>query len=186
MKVLVIIGPSGSGKSTLIRELHRREIVEVMPSWTTRPRREDESGGDFDHRFVTDEEFSKLHDDGYFLEAIDMFGFRYGLPAVTPPQNNRIPAILVRASLLGLVSIHFPNHVIYQIESSLEAVSQRLEARQIPRSEREGRLRGYADELALGRQICHRRFDTSDQLAEVTDAVERAIAEDFQLDGSSR
>jgi len=186
MKVLVFIGPSGSGKSTLIRELHLREIVEVMPSWTTRPRREDEAGGDIDHRFVTDGEFSKLHDDGYFLEAIEMFGFRYGLPPISSPRNGRIPAILVRAPLLDLVSKHFPNHVIYQIESSLEAVSQRMEARQIPRSEMEGRLSAYADELALGRQICHRLFDTSDPLAEVADEVERAIAEDFQLDGSSR
>ncbi len=114
-----------------------------------------------------------------------MFGFRYGLPVIIPPANDRIPAISVRAPLLDLVSAHFPDHIVYQVESSLEAVSERIEARHVPRTEVQARLDSYADELALGRQLCHRAFDTSVPLAEVAGAVEHAIAEDFQIAAGS-
>lgn len=151
-----------------------------MPSWTTRPRRAQEAGEDIDHRFVTEEQFQDLEQSGYFLEVVEMFGFRYGLPPISP--SDKIPAILVRAPLLGMVSTHFPDHVVYQIESSLDAVRERLRERQGSRREIEERLQSYADELTLGRALCHRRFDTSeDQPVELIDTVERAIAEDFRM-----
>ena len=179
MKVLVFIGPSGSGKSTLIQELVRREEVVVTPSWTTRPPRANETGGDMNHRFVTDEEFTRLQNNGYFVEVIEMYGFRYGLPAIDLPPKDKIPAILVRAPLLHLVSAHYPEHIVYQIESDLETAIERVGARQTPRPEMEDRLRNYSDELALGRRLSHRVFDTAAPLAEVADSIERAIAEDF-------
>ena len=185
MKVLVFIGPSGSGKSTLLRDLHRRGLVEATPSWTTRPRREEEVSDDIEHRFVSDREFSELQSDGFFLEAIEMFGFRYGLPTVEPSPGNSVPAFSVRASLLDLVSIHFPNNVVYQIECDLESVKKRVEARQLPPAEVQDRLQRYADELALGRRLCNRVFDTSFPPQHVAAAVERAISEDFQTQGSS-
>ena len=180
MKILVFIGPSGSGKSTLIRQLQRRGIVEVTPSWTTRPPRENEAGAGIDHRFVSEERFSELQADGFFLEVIEMFGFRYGLPTVHTPAKGKVPAILVRAPLLELVSAHFPEHVVYQIESSLDLARERLAARQVSDSESQRRLASFADEVVQGRRLCHRVFDSSSPMPEVVDALERAIAEDFQ------
>ncbi len=185
MKILVLIGPSGSGKSTLVHELRRRGTVELTASWTTRPPRMDEEIGDSDHHFVSDEEFGKLEDDGFFLEVALLFGSRYGLPAIAAAENGAIPAILVRAPLLDLVAKHFPDHVTYQIESSFDVIGSRLHSRQIPEPEMEERLRSYAGEVALGRRLCHRRIDTSLPLAQVADAVEDAIAEDFLQESAS-
>ena len=181
MKVLVFIGPSGSGKSTLLRELYRRGEILPTPSWTTRPRRRDEADDLIDHRFVTARRFSQLQEEGFFLEVIEMFGFRYGLPPVQPPVDERIPVISVRAELLDLVSKHFPDHVVYQFESTLQTASERVEARQSPALDVERRLRAFDDEVALGRLLAHRRFDTSGPLSELADLVGSAIAEDFQI-----
>lgn len=186
MKVLVFIGPSGTGKSTLLRALHRDGVIDVVPSWTTRPRRNEETGGDIDHRFVGSAEFDELEGRGYFLEVIEMFGFRYGLPAVGPPKNGKVPAILVRAPLMELVVKHFPDHVVYQVEASLEDVRERLQSRRMPHTEMEARLAAFREELSLGRQLSDRRMDTSGPLSEVLSEARRAIAEDFQIERSWR
>ncbi len=185
MRVLVLIGPSGSGKSTLVHELRRRGTVELMASWTTRLPRTDEETDSSDHRFVSDERFDELEEAGFFLEVAHMFGSRYGLPAIVAPENGTTPAILVRAPLLELVDKHFPDHVTYQIESSFKVVEARLRSREIPQPEVEDRLRSYAGEVDLGRRLCHRRFDTSLSLAQVVDALEDAIAEDFPQESAS-
>ena len=184
MRILVFVGPSGSGKSTLIRELHRRGIVEVMPSWTTRPRRDDEAEEDVDHLFVGNEDFDELEKASHFLETVELFGFRYGLPAINPSSVDRIPAISVRAHLLDLVAEHFPDHVVYQIESRLEVARERITRRGGSRLEMEARLDSFTAELAFGRARCSRSFDTSDPSADVAGAVERAIEEDFQVERS--
>jgi ribose 1,5-bisphosphokinase len=186
MKLLVLIGPSGGGKSTLTRELSARGVIAVTPSWTTRPRRSDETGDDTDHRFVTDAEFDELHDAGYFLEVVDLFGWRYGLPAFDLPQNDKVPAISVRAVLLDLVGAHFPDNVVYQIEASLEVASERVAERGGTSTELVARLDAYAQEVAAGRQLCDRRFDTSDPSIDVVGAVLSAIGEDFQIDADVR
>ena len=186
MKVLVFIGPSGAGKSTLLRALHFEGVIEAFPSWTTRPRRSEEAGGDIDHRYVSIEEFHELEERGYFLEAIEMFGFRYGLPAIDPPPDHKVPAILVRVSLLDLVVKHFPDHFVYHVESSFDHVRARLGSRRMPPREMEERLAAYRKECSLGREVSDRRLDTSDSLSEVLSAARRAIAEDFQIEGSSR
>ena len=133
-----------------------------------------------DHRFVTDEEFAQLQDDRYFVEVIEMYGSRYGLPAIDLSVMDKIPAISVRAAHLHLVSTHYPLHVIYQIESDLETAIERVGAREISALEMEDRLRSHSDELALGRRLSHRVFDTAPPLAEVVESIEHAIAEDFE------
>ena len=77
--VLVVIGPSASGKSTAVRELHRRGVAHVHPTWTTRPRRPDEGDGTLEHRFVTDAMFDELDAAGFFLGTVVL----PGLPIVT-------------------------------------------------------------------------------------------------------
>ncbi|MDQ3981811.1 MAG: hypothetical protein M3271_03915 [Actinomycetota bacterium] len=178
MKVLVFIGPSGSGKSTLVRELHDRGIVDVMPSWTTRPRRREEAGEGVEHRFVSDAEFGRLEASGFFLEAVEMFGSRYGLPAITTSHAGSIPAIVVRAPLLRLVAKHFPDHVVYQIESDLETVSRRLRRRGAD-ADMPARLAGYAGELVLGRERADRIFDSGGLPEDAVRDVQRAIEDDF-------
>ena len=64
-KPLMILGPSGVGKDTMINRLKSKfpEIIYKLPSYTTRPKRNDEIEG-VDYYFVTKEQFSKLKNEG--------------------------------------------------------------------------------------------------------------------------
>lgn len=178
MRVLAVLGPSGSGKSTVVRELHRRGVIEVTPSWTTRPRRDDELDGSVEHRFVDEEEFTAREDAGYFLEVVQMFGlpYRYGLPAVETPAGGRVPAIMVRAPLMPLVARHFPDHVAYQIEDEYQRARDRLGRRP---GHLGTRLDGFEEECRVGREAAHRIFTNQGAVADLVEAVAHAVGRDF-------
>jgi len=178
VRVLAVLGPSGSGKSTVVRELHRRGIIDVTPSWTTRPRRDDELDGTVEHRFVDEDEFTARQDAGYFLEVVQMFGlpFRYGLPAVEPPANGGVPAIMVRAPLMPLVARHFPGHIAYQIEDGVDRARDRLERRP---GDLGTRLDGFEDECRSGREAANRVFVNDGPVGDLVEAVAQAVRDDF-------
>ena len=178
MRVLAVLGPSGSGKSTVVRELHRRGVIEVTPSWTTRPRRDDELDGSIEHRFVDEDEFTARQGAGFFLEVVQMFGlpYRYGLPAVEEPADGRVPAIMVRAPLMPLVARHFPGHVAYQIEDGYERARERLRRRAWDPGTR---LDGFEEECRLGRDAAHRIFVNDGSIVDLVGAVADAVGQDF-------
>lgn len=169
-----------------MRELHGRGVVTVTPSWTTRPLRDDEMAATVEHRFVTEEEFSRLEQAGLFLEVVQPFGlpYRYGLPAVEAPPGGRVSAIMVRAPLMPLVARHFPDHVVYQIEDSYDRVRQRLLARGRPPSELGTRLALYEQERSSGRDMAKRVFHNTASISDLADAVSRALVEDFTRTGT--
>ncbi len=182
MKLLVIIGPSGSGKSAAMRELQARGRIAVTPSWTTRPRRADESEATVEHRFVDDAEFDRLLNEGFFLQTISLFGHRYGMPPVEQPSGGVIPTIMMRAPRLNLVDEHYPEHVVYQIEAPFEEARARiLAAGGI--AEDDIRVTGWKEERALGEQLADRGIKATGSGPRLIEIIERALSEDF---GSER
>jgi guanylate kinase len=178
VRVLAVLGPSGSGKSTVVRELHRRGVIEVTPSWTTRPRRDDELDGSIEHLFVDEGEFTARQDAGYFLEVVHMFGlpYRYGLPEVEAPAGESVPAIMVRAPLMPLVARHFPTYVAYQIEDDVQRVRERLARRP---GDLGTRLDGFEEECRIGREAAHRNFVNEGPVRDLVEAVAQAVRDDF-------
>lgn len=167
-RVLVLIGPSASGKSTLARALQAAGVVEVTPSWTTRPRREDEMHGSLEHRFVSDEAFTALERAGFFAGVVRMFGlpYRYGLRDVAAPPPGRVPLVIARASVLPIVAALFPEHVVYQVEGP-------------PRRSRGPRRESRVEQCAAGRAAADRVFLNTGTVPELIEAVAAAIAQDF-------
>jgi ribose 1,5-bisphosphokinase PhnN len=181
MKLLVFIGPSGSGKSTIARALHARGVIEVTPTWTTRPRRDDEESRTIEHRFVDDEEFTHLEQNGFFHDVVSMFGlpYRYGLPRVESPGGSRIPAVIVRAPLVQSLSLHYPDRVVYQIETVRDRARDRIESRSPADLDGGTRFNGWKRELALGRLAASRVFETGGSARATVADIRRAIIEDF-------
>jgi len=64
-KPCMIIGPSAVGKDTMINKLQKKypDKIYKLPSYTTRPIRENEKEG-IDYYFVTHEEFDKMEKEG--------------------------------------------------------------------------------------------------------------------------
>jgi guanylate kinase len=75
--LLVISSPSGAGKTTLARGLAEREHLEFSVSYTTRVPRAGERDG-VDYKFVTDDEFERMIQQGEFAEWAVVHGNRYG------------------------------------------------------------------------------------------------------------
>ncbi len=182
MPVLVVLGPSGSGKSTVVRELHRRGLIAVTPTWTTRPRRPDEAQDSVEHRFVDEREFAVRRGAGRFLETVRMFGlpYEYGLPVVERPGDGRVPTLIARAPVMPLVVRHYPDHLAYQVEDRFDRVRDRLAAR--GPADLGTRLERYEDERRLGRAVAHRVFFNTRSVGDLVDAIAAALAEDFALE----
>jgi len=78
--LLVVTGPSGAGKGTLVdRLLMARPECRFAVSATTRPRREGETDG-VEYEFVTQDEFDRRRESGWFLEWAEVHGRCYGTP----------------------------------------------------------------------------------------------------------
>ncbi|MEO1251042.1 MAG: guanylate kinase [Pseudomonadota bacterium] len=78
--MFILSSPSGAGKTTLADRLLKKEDQMVLSvSATTRPRRPGEVHGQ-DYFFVSEEEFTRMRENGEFLEWANVFGFYYGTP----------------------------------------------------------------------------------------------------------
>ncbi|HEX6678257.1 MAG TPA: hypothetical protein VF486_24975 [Actinomycetes bacterium] len=178
--LLVVIGPSASGKSSLVRELRRRRVIRAHPTWTTRPRRNDEHGGTLDHRFVSDAEFDELCARRRFLVTAALPGlpYRYGL-APLPAGPGPVHAVIVRAPFVEILGRLFPDQLVYQLEDTAQRSLQRLLLRGCPPSELAARLDGRHRELTDGRRVAHRVIVNDRSLPALADAAAAALRLDL-------
>ena len=80
-QLIVISAPSGAGKDTVVKELMKRDgnNLWVSVSATSRSPREGEKEG-VDYYFLSNEEFEKKIEEGFFLEYTNYAGNYYGTP----------------------------------------------------------------------------------------------------------
>ena len=178
--VLVFIGPSASGKSSVVRALHDAGLITVHPTWTTRPRRSDETEGSPEHRFVTPEEFDELCAQRFFLDTVALFGlpYRYGLPPVDVHDSGPIDAVMLRAPLVARFAHVVSHHLVYQIEDGADRTRSRLIARGCPPAELAARIDDNHKEIAAGRQLADRVFVNGGSISDLTDGIASALGAD--------
>lgn len=179
--LLIIIGPSGAGKSSAIQKLAGQNLIVVTPSWTTRPPRGNEAETAIEHKFATAKEFENERGEGHFLDVVQLFGlpYRYALPKVQKPNSGRVPLIMLRVSLLPLLSKHYSNYIVYQIEDEYDRVEKRIRAREANGEEQGSRLKDYQKEVELGRKVADRVFVNSSELQALVDSLSQAIRQEF-------
>jgi guanylate kinase len=178
--VLTIIGASGTGKSSLARELDRRGLVRVQPTWTTRPRRRDERGDILEHRFVTDTVFDELVDADFFIGVVQLpaLPFRYGLPRVAAAYDGRVTTVLARAPFVVALAQQVPQLVVYQIDDTRTRAERRMLERGSGATDVAARLAEHDAEAQLGRGLAQRVFVNEGRLDELVEDVARALCAD--------
>ncbi|MEP7021226.1 MAG: hypothetical protein ABI808_11275 [Pseudonocardiales bacterium] len=177
--LLILIGPSGAGKSSVARELHRRGVIEICPTWTTRPRRPDELGTCLEHRFVSERDFDRLNAAGFFAACGTQPGlpYRYGLPEPRRRPMRGLPTVILRAARVADVAAG-RTALVYQIAVSPDRLVNRLAIRGTERRELRSRLAAADHELADGARVSARRFCANHAVTACADAVASALAFD--------
>ena len=77
-EILILAGPSAVGKSTVAERILASGEFSLVRSFTTRERRGD--GHDGEYFYVTDDTFSRMAEEGAFVEQSEIAGHRYGTP----------------------------------------------------------------------------------------------------------
>jgi guanylate kinase len=182
--LLVIIGPSASGKSSVVRELQRRGLIRVHPTWTTRPPRDGEAGVSVEHRFVSQEVFDQLCHQDFFLETARLFGlpFRYGMPPIVVSDGGPIDTVMLRAPLVARMAAFFPDCLVYQISDIEKRTRRRMIERGSRPEEVAARMADNRREVAAGHRVSDRVFVNDSLLAVLIDRMAAALALDIADD----
>ena len=77
-RALLFVGPDGSGRNTLADAIGITLQIPRVISYSTRPKRENETSGKRYH-FISKEEFMRLEKSSEFVEAVETDGHRYGI-----------------------------------------------------------------------------------------------------------
>jgi guanylate kinase len=183
-RLLVTVGPSASGKSSVVRILSELGLLVVHPTWTTRPRRDDEAGGALEHHFVSERAFDDAERRGDFLGSTTMFGlpYRYGLPTFDLRQHGPVDTVMLRAPLVPTLEAVFPGPIVYCFDAPDRVTSARLAARCTAPAELSSRSADNRAERGSALRIARRTFDSggsAGQVAEVALAVRAALVADF-------
>lgn len=126
MPIIVVIGPSGAGKSTLVEMFTlRHHEAALHKSATTRAQRNEY---DNSHIFMTDDEFTQAQDEGKFIQAVEIYGHRYGLPTL-PEDTSNVILLLLRAQYVTIFKQYYPDCHVIQLEAPLPLLADRLIAR---------------------------------------------------------
>lgn len=178
-RLTVLAGPTAVGKGTVARRIvDKYGDVWISVSATTRPPRPGEVDG-VDYFFVSDEEFSRMLQDGQFLEWATVHGtHRYGTPRrpVDEHLTQGIPCIL-EIDVAGARQIRatVPDaQFLFLLPPSWEELVRRLRLRDTESDEeRARRLRTARVEMGAAQE-----FDeviVNDDLEETVDKVHSLV-----------
>ena len=182
-RVVIISGPSGVGKSTICKGVVKRlEGVHLSVSLTTRPKGESEVEGE-DYRFVSEEEFQRLIDEGELLEHAEVFGNLYGTPRDEVEEALRAgKTVILEIDVQGAkqVKARMPDAVmVFILPPSAKILAERLNRRNRDEAEvAEERLNGAGAEIAAAWQHYEHMI--------INDDLEQAIEECVQVIESAK
>jgi guanylate kinase len=178
--IVALIGPSAAGKSSLAVRLEAAGDVRLLPTWTTRPPRADETAACLDHRFCSETEFDELVAAGGMAGAGRLPGlhYRYGLPVLGRRNSGRPFLVLARAQHVASLSQLGHRTVVYHLGADLDRCRLRLADRNTDPDDAAARCASHAAEIASGQRIAARAFRNDTTLDDLAAAVGSALMRD--------
>lgn len=111
--MIVIVGESGCGKSSLAKAfVEKHKNYTNLVTYTTRPKRENEVDG-VDYHFVTQEEYDRLANEGFFAEHNVYRGWSYGTASKDCDDSECTIAVLTPAGMRALKRAGVKMVVVY-------------------------------------------------------------------------
>lgn len=167
--IVVLIGPGGVGKGTIAdRLVNRDDRLWLSRSWTTRPRRPEETGEEY--VFVDRATFEAAIAEGRFLEWAQFQGNLYGTPVPRAPVDLDVLLEIETQGAEQVVRQNPDAVVVLIVPPSLEQLEARLRGRGDSEDHVARRLRSTPEELARGRQLA--RFEVvNDDVGRASDEI---------------
>jgi len=174
-RVIVLIGPGGVGKGTIARALIAADpSLWLSRSWTTRTRRESESGDEY--VFVARKEFEYAIERDGFFEWAEFHGNLYGTPMPSPPVGCDV---LLEIDVQGAQQVleRLPSACVILIKApSMSSLEDRLMSRGDSMEHVAVRLASTPNEIAIGEAIA-REIVVNDDLTAAVSKIQAIIEE---------
>ena len=97
--IICIVGPSGCGKTTLAKFIEKELSIKTMVSYTTRPKRENETDG-VDHYFVNDNQVPPKE---FQLAYTKFGGYQYWTDIRDMVEGNAVTYVIDEKGLMMLI-----------------------------------------------------------------------------------
>ena len=175
--LFVISGPSGAGKGTILKKaMPQIDDIAYSISCTTRvPRAEDKEG--VTYYFLSKEEFSRMAENGEFLEWAEVHGNCYGTRKKTVlDELEKGRDIILEIDVQGALQVKdvYPEAItIFIVPPTFEILKERLVGRA---TEEESDLKLRLENA--GTEISYK--DKYDKVV-INDNLERAVSEFIEL-----
>jgi guanylate kinase len=177
--MIVISGPSGVGKDAVVGRMAQRKLpFHFVVTATTRPRRKEEIHG-VDYFFLSMEEFTRMIEQGEFLEYALVYDQYKGVPksqVVEALSSGK--DIVMRLDVQGAATIHkkYPEALlIFLVPGTEEELENRLRKRETENPEDlQNRLAEARDELkCLGEfdYVVENRDSKLDKAVDIIEAI---------------
>jgi guanylate kinase len=133
--LFIVSGPSGIGKTTVVTEFlkehgHHYKISRAVTYTTKKPRVTEVHGTDY--HFISQPEFERKVQDGFFLEWSGEYGACYGTPMQVIDDlkcGNSFILVIDRVGAAQIVAKHPDVVLIWITISSMEVLLERLSSR---------------------------------------------------------
>jgi guanylate kinase len=152
--LVILSGSSGIGKNTIINEIIKRyDGFELLPTFTTRGMRENESQGN-PYYFVSVEEFLRRKENNEFLESENVHGNYYATSRLVLEEKKADKILIKDIDVKGALNLKERLGdviIIFLKASSFDQLKSRLKGRKETRIEE--RLSRYNLELELSKKF---------------------------------
>jgi guanylate kinase len=180
-KLFIVAAPSGAGKTSIvtnvISKLSPTTPIEKVITLTTRPPRPGEREG-IDYFFLSEEEFLRRKDNGYFLETTKYNGYYYGSPMAMIQEIKNGKSFIIITDTVGAKNFKkniIPDAITIWITiSDIQELQRRLKTRKTDSPEVvEKRLEIARQEIE--KEMKEKNFDYHIQNNNFNEAVENVI-----------
>ena len=165
-KLIILVGMSGSGKTTTLRHLTKNYTMNIIPQWTTRPKRKFEEN-ESDYLFATKENSPFVKDMLTHYATKTVYGiWHYGFSRQQFEDNpNKINILVTELdSALKLKSAlkgQYDTHIIF-LNPPIKDIRKRLEKRGDNPEEVRRRLLADAEDFQYAHLLTDYEVNTSE------------------------